>query len=566
MKKRLFSMAILIAMLSLIFGSVTAQSYSFSVPTATTELYINSDGTATIRYSYTFQNEPGAPPIEYIDVGLPTSEFSLDNVNASINGSSITSISYADPQYIPDAQGVTLALGTLAIPPGESGTVTLSIFNLTGLLYTADEPEDYASFLFMPNYFGSEYTKGSTNYTMYIFMPPGLGNNEPRYFPAEKWPGTDEPTEIGITDTGRIYYMWNSSEADTHSKYRFGGAFPKQYVPEGTLVAPPTFLEKLGAFIDNALNVVVPICFGSLFIIGPIGLGILGSKQQKKRKLKYLPPKVRIEGHGIKRGLTAVQAAILLEKPMDSIITMILFSTIRKGAAEVIKEDPLKIKVIEPLPKTLYPYEKNFLTAMKESRVTSQRRMLQNSMAKLVKAVKEKMKGFSYKETVAYYEDIVERAWKQVENADTPEVAMENFDKYMPWTMLDDENERRTREVFTPMRPVFMPIWWSRYRPSYRPTSTGTSTPSTGSSIRPFSGGRSSMPSLPGADFAAGLVLGTQSFATNTIGNLTSFTEKITNKTNPIPKPTSSGRSGGGGSSCACACAGCACACAGGGR
>ena len=565
MKKRIFSMALLIAMLSLVFGSVTAQSYSFSVPTATTELYINSDGTATIRYSYTFQNEPGAPSIEYVDVGLPTSEFSLDNVNASINGTSIASISYADPQYIPNAQGVTLALGSRSIPPGESGTVELSVFNLTGLLYVADEPENYASFVFMPNYFGSEYTNGKTNYTMYIFMPFGMENEEPRYFPAEKWPGTDEPTEIGVTDTGRIYYMWNSAEADAHSKYRFGGAFPEQYVPEGTLVAPPTFLEKLGAFIDTALDIAAPLCCGGLIVSGFIGMGILSSKQQKKRKLKYLPPKVRIEGHGIKRGLTAVHAAILLEKPMDSIITMILFSTIRKGAAEVVKEDPLKIKVIEPFPKNLYPYEKSFLLAMKETRVTSQRRMLQNSMTKLVKVVKGKMKGFSYKETVAYYEDIVERAWKQVEQAGTPEVAMENFDKYMPWTMLDDEYEGRTREVFTPMRPVFMPVWWSRYRPSYHPTSTGTSTPSVGPSRPTISGGRPSMPSVPGADFASGLVLGTQSFATNTIGNLTSFTEKITNKTNPIPVSSSSGRSGGGGG-CACACAGCACACAGGGR
>ena len=308
-----------------------------------------------------------------------------------------------------------------------------------------------------------------------------------------------------------------------------------------------------------------PICCGSLFILGPIGLGILSGKQQNKRKLKYLSPKVRIEGHGIKRGLTAVQAAVLLEKPMDSIITMILFSVIRKGAAEVVQEEPLKIKNIEPSPQSLYPYEVAFLEAMQESKVSAQRRLLQAAMVKLIKSVNEKMKGFSYKETVAYYTDIVNRAWSQVETAGTPDVAMENFDKYMPWTMLDDDYQEKTRDVFTTTRPVFMPIWWSRYRPSYRPTSTGTVKPSTRPTI---SGGKPSMPTLPGADFAAGLVMGAQGFATNTIGNLTSFTEKITNKTNPIPKPppSSGGRSGGGGSSCACACAGCACACAGGGR
>jgi len=29
------------------------------------------------------------------------------------------------------------------------------------------------------------------------------------------------------------------------------------------------------------------------------------------------PPKISIEGHGIKRGLTAVEAAILMEEPLD---------------------------------------------------------------------------------------------------------------------------------------------------------------------------------------------------------------------------------------------------------
>ena len=40
-------------------------------------------------------------------------------------------------------------------------------------------------------------------------------------------------------------------------------------------------------------------------------------------------------------------------------------------------------------------------------------------MVGLVKSVSQKMKGFSHKET-AYYEDIMRRAWEQVETAETP--------------------------------------------------------------------------------------------------------------------------------------------------
>jgi len=80
-----------------------------------------------------------------------------------------------------------------------------------------------------------------------------------------------------------------------------------------------------------------------------------------------------------------------------------------------------------------------------------------------------------------------------------------------------------------------------------------------------------SAPRLPGADFAASVVNGVQNVSASVIGNLSDFTSKITNKTNPPPVTSSSSSrayrsSGGCACACACACAGCACACAGGGR
>lgn len=569
--KRILLYAFLVLGIFTLFGGsteiVSADSYSFSVPTARTELYINTDGTATIRYTYVFENDASTQAIDYVDVGLPTSQFSLANVSASVNGKTVSSITYANPEYIFEGQGVTLELGSLSIQPGATGTVELTIFNIGGLLYQADEPEEYVSFLFMPNYFGSEFVNGKTNYEMILFLPPGLDSTEPIYFPAEKWPGNAEPDSIGYTDNGRVYYRWVSSDANLHSKYYFGGAFPASFVPESTIQQPPSASERFFAGLENFFESFGMLCCVGIFFGFPVILGIFQAKQTKKRKLKYLPPKVKIEGHGIKRGLTAVQAAILLEKPMDQIITMILFSVVRKGAAEVIEKDPLKVQVLPTAEESLYPYEKNFLEAMQETSKTKQRSLLQDMALKLIKSVNEKMKGFSYKETVAYYEDIVSRAWTQVESSGTPDVAMENYDKYMGWTMLDDEFETRTRNVFVGPRPIIMPMWWSRYDPVYRSSPSVGKTPSSGGLKI---GGQQSLPSLPGADFAAGVVMGAQNFASNTIGDLTSFTEKITNKTNPLPKPTYSGgrSSGGGGSSCACACAcaGCACACAGGGR
>ena len=162
----------------------------------------------------------------------------------------------------------------------------------------------------------------------------------------------------------------------------------------------------------------------------------------------------------------------------------------------------------------------------------------------------------------------MERAWKQIEAADSPEIKSEMYDEALEWTMLDKDFDNRTRDVFR-TGPVFVPMWWGRYDPSYsRPAGSASKPFAIPTSSTPGKSLTSSMPQLPGADFAASMVTGVQGFSDKVIGNLNDFTGKVTKVTNPPPKPTSSGRSssGGSGCACACACAGCACACAGGGR
>jgi hypothetical protein len=183
------------------------------------------------------------------------------------------------------------------------------------------------------------------------------------------------------------------------------------------------------------------------------------------------------------------------------------------------------------------------------------------------------MKGFSRKETIAYYRDIVQRAWIQVETAGTPEVKSEKFDQNLEWTMLDKDYDDRTRRVFD-TGPVYVPVWWPRYDPSFgRTVSSAPSMPSTPAAPGGGAGsGGLTMPTLPGSTFAGSIVGGVQNFSSKVVGNISEFTGTITNKTNPVPVSTSTRSGGGGGRSggcacaCACACAGCACACAGGGR
>jgi len=544
---------------------IYAQDYSFELPEAEINVYMESDGSITIEYFYLFRNAPGAHPIDYVDVGMPgSSKYSISNITATINDIPVTSI--GDSEYV---DGVELYLGANAIPAGGSGIVYMRAEQVRDVFYYAssDQEEDYASIQFMPNYFDASFSSGSTQMTVNLILPPGAVDGEAVWYTPSDWPGDETPASE-IDREGRIVYQWSSPDAKPSGKYRFGAAFPAQLLPPDTLRK-----EQTVTFNPSELfSVIIPfVCCG-----GFIGLFVLvfylSLKSAKKRSLKYLPPKIAIEGHGIKRGLTSVEAAVLMEQPMDKILTMILFSVLRKGAAQVTSRDPLEIKIEEKLPEDMREYEVNFLFAFKEQK-TARRTKLQDMMVSLVKSVSAKMKGFSRKETIAYYEEIIKKAWAQVEEADTPEVRAERYSEAVDWTMLDRDYDQRTRRTFG-TGPVFMPHWWWRADPSIGRTSTA-GVPSARTSMP--SGGKSTtltLPSLPGSNAAASVVNTVSAFSAGAVGNLASFTSGVTSKTNPPPKPTSStfrssgGRSSGGGSSCACACAcaGCACACAGGGR
>jgi hypothetical protein len=545
-------------------GQAVAQTYSFSLPELFVDVYWNDDGTSSIDYLFVLANDSNASPIDFVDVGIPTSDYDLNSVAAYVDGVEVTDIERS-PYVVP---GVAVGLGGLSIQPGDSGELRVFIARVRDVLYEDDQDAQYLSAVFGASYFDSAFVNGSTDMTVRFHFPPGVQPEEPRWHPAGSgWP--EEPN-TGIDAEGRVTYEWRNQNANGYTQYFFGASFPIQYVPAGAIVKEPppssgqtTTTSPLACLGPGLLPLV---CFGG--ILAFIVWGVISSK---RRKLKYLPPKISIEGHGIKRGLTAVEASILMEQPMDKVLTMILFGVIKKNAARVLKRDPLDVEVVTPFPGELHPYETDFLEAFQEKGGDSRRKALQKTMVALVKSVGEKMKGFSRKETLDYYREITTRAWTQVEAAATPEVKGQVFDENMEWTMLDKDYDDRTREVFR-QGPVIVPIWWPRYDPSFGGAVSGgagktlATTPSTGRSTP-------SLPHLPGADFAASMVTGVQSFSSKVVGNISDFTSSITNITNPPPKPPASssgrsygGRSGGSSCACACACAGCACACAGGGR
>jgi hypothetical protein len=551
MRRPLLVLAVTALAIALVVAPASAQTYSFQVPEETVDVYLEADGTMRLVYRILFANDPGASPIDFVDVGLPTGEFDLSSVRAWIDGQPISSIE-TSPYVTP---GIALGLGGAAIPAGRAGEVIVEIPRVDQVLYAGDD-EGYASAKFSPSWFDGQFAHGVTDLTVTFHLPPGVQPDEPRWHaPAGGWP--DSPPATGFDEEGRIVYSWRDTSANAHTQFTFGASFPSAYVPQETLQEPVSgAFAALVAGVSSFVAGVAGCSFPLVPILIFVGLIFFA---RRRARLAYLPPKIAVEGHGIKRGLTAVEAAVLLQTGLDKVLTMILFGVVRKGGARVVQPEPLKIEAL-PAPTTeLRAYETAFVQAAVEPDLRLRQKAFSDLMVDLVRSVQTKMKGFSTGETREYYRSIMRKAWAEVEAAGTPEVRSERYSEGLEWLMLDGDFNDRTRRSFT-TGPVYLPGWWSNYSPA-RP---GTHLVS-GSSAK--GAGAISLPHLPGADFAASMAGSIQNSAGALVGNVTAFTQGVAKTTNPPPVTRSySGSRGGGGCACACACAGCACACAGGGR
>ena len=343
---------------------------------------------------------------------------------------------YVDP-------GVAVEFGAQAIRPGDTGTLHLEA-TVRNMIYQDTDDTEYASLQFAPTYYDSDYVYGDTRLEVNFAFPPGVGSEDPRYHEQEF-------TEARVED-GRVIYTWVREDASPSREYRYGASFPKAVLAEGVVQAAPAFNIDFTACCNS------PLIWIALFGGGWALLAALGARSQKKRKMQYLPPSLAVEGTGIKRGLTAVEAAVLLEAPLNKVVTMILFGLVKKGVVAVESEKPLKLRVLreESPDLKLWYYERRFVKAVEEDGRLDES-ALRDMIIDLIGDVNKKLTGFARNDTKAYYKDIAARAWNQVEAADTPEVLGKRWSEGLEWTMLQDDWDDRTRDVFRD-RPVVLAL------------------------------------------------------------------------------------------------------------
>jgi hypothetical protein len=548
MVRKIFLLLLAVIVIPLI---ATGQDYSFSVDKNYSALYINSDGTCTINYEIKFTCDENAHSIDIVDIGMPNDYYDLESASAKIDNTSLTNIKHSEYVH----PGIEVHLGSKTISPGESGTLLFAV-NVRNMIFPDTKDSEYVSVVFSPTWYGGQFTHGTTELSLYIVFPPGVKSDEPKYHKVEF-------TEAGVDSAGRVWYNFHISDASPSRQYTFGVSFPREYIPDDAVVTETPQKAKrfsLGRIIGLLIGRLAGSC--PCLIIGFfIFIAVISAINASKRKMKYLPPALSVEGVGVKRGLTAVESSILLELPLNKIATMILFGLIKKRVVKVKKKDPLRLEILEREKgkSELHKYEKEFLNAIsKEGKVMDTK--LRATFVGLIESVNKKTKGFSRKKTREYYRGILNRAWTEIRVADSPQLGSEALDRNLEWLMMDENYQDKMNDTFKD-RTIIAPIWWGYYNPGFAGPAA---------SAGPVSGVKPpavSMPSLPGANFANSIVSGVEGFANKIVSSVTGLQTAVTRVTNPVPvSKSSSWSSSGGGCACACACAGCACACAGGGR
>ncbi|MDF1513349.1 MAG: hypothetical protein P1S60_06025 [Anaerolineae bacterium] len=623
MKRRLSLLALsLIAFLFLPASTpAAAQSYSFAVPLLKMQVYVQPDASVKIIYDITFDNY--GSPIDIVDIGTPHSNYDLNNMRASINGVNLDRIYKSEFIDV----GVEIHLGGQAIPTGQSGILHFE-FTMPDMVYQDTTHKENASLQITPTWFDANSVQGSSSIQLAIHMIEGVEAESVVY---QKVPFTEK-----VLFEGHVVALWQWDNVPVTGPRLVGISFQQDGMDR---VVKMTLLDLTKKWLVDNPNVRVLLGIGLvvlftftffrftggtgctvfgiftaiiilIFVYSPlsvllaipifIGLAIYNETTLKnKRKKDYLPAVANVEGGGIKRGLTAPEAAVLIEMPLNKVLTLVIFGLLEKQLVKHVKDDPLVVEVAEAFQTwhnpgnrksiklrrdirrkqaqsagtVIHAYEHYFLDELeRKAGKAVQTINFSKPMERLITLTSRKMKGFDLSDTQDYYRRIIDKAMEQASSLGEIEQRQQYLDKYLPWIMMNDNYPT----VLTYGGYNYWPIWARRTYTSRAlqagPTgrSTGTSTggrTTFGDVAASFSGWtESTMGGL-----AATIMPGSMNLPT-TRGGLVDLSgvDRVTGDVfEALSKASSSsGKGRSGGSSCACACAGCACACAcaGGGR
>jgi hypothetical protein len=514
-------------------GVAIAQERIYHINQEGVKIWINKNGTIDLFYNISITLSSG-PNINYVLIGQPNHDFTMGQAEDQYEHILTTSDASSGNEY-----RVRVNLYT-PLSAGQTIWFTL-MTNVAHMIWEDTLNPGNVGMMFNATW----WTEASVlDLRILVVLPLGITeemvqNGTVKTLERAPWNGTQP-------EDGEVAIYWERQNLLPDERFGVGVSFPKQYVQYYD--TQPTGLV---AFFQRYGTVFLAFVFVT-FMVGGVIIFV--------RKKSYLLPKISMETLGIRRGLTAVEASYLLEMQPTKIVTEILYSLLQKRAIWVESTNPsLKLKIMQPFQDKhgtsetpLRYYEMDFLKALKEDGTLEEEKLAHTIMF-LRDAVEQKMRGYCRRDTIDYYTKIVAKAWEQVQQAGTSELASKTYDEQLLWLLLDQNVQSRTETAFRDRAFEPSPFWlwyWYGYQhynphPTYKPN---VEIPA--QSAKP--------PTIPGADFANNIAAAVEKTSNNIVVNL----EKFANAIIPMPQAQASSEPARHEASCVCACASCACVCA----
>ena len=607
-------------------------NYRFRVPVMQSKVVVEKDGGIDLTYRILFQNTGMGQPIDIVDVGLPHADYDIGTMHAALylpvdGGPGLATLvkdleggvyeMYRHPlttirpsTYIDIGVEVPIP-SPLHIPPGGYGVFEFEA-RMPNMVYSDTTDETMASMQFTPTWFDPAAVVGPTRLQLAIVLPEGVSPDQVRYH--------DVPYQsLGSSgDRTVAYWEWQTSLTGPHL---VGISFPRTAVSH---VIEVTKWQLLGMWWEKRTDVrgLVGLAMLLLFSIfyfrftgmtgcvvwglflggftlwwmksptahlyavfaWPFLLGLMEWTLRRRRE-HYLPPILHVEGGGIKRGLTAPEAAVVLERPLNDVLALVILGLLKKGLVRRTGPGLLDLRIDPDVDaptreerlaraaaagKVIHDYEQPFLKAIRDAKggdlLASD---FKDALTALIESAVKRMEGFDLNETRAYYRHIVSRAWTEAKSLGQlpPERREAVLDRNLGWLLLDGDWQEQWDSHST--LKGYHPSWWYMSTPGH-----GSSVPTGGSAPTSPLGGHTPRGSDVAASFAGwfenqagGLAdaLGPSAAVVSSGKSGVIDLSGVDTVTGEVFSAMASG-SGGGGGGCACAGCACACACAGGGR
>ncbi len=587
---------------------VWSQDYLFSVPEMLLDVTVNPDSSIGMEYTIQFTCSPAGHAIEYVDVGLPDRDYDIGNMSAWVIAADGQRYECSGIGKSPEVSiGVEVPMGAGTIQPGRSGTFHFTC-TMPDRVYQDTTNKDLASLRITPTWFGSQYVEGTTELGIAIYLPKDIK-------PEEVLHQGTAFTGKATSDTHTIV-TWLMPGVTIDQEHMVGVSFPKRGMSKVVKQSKLDILLKW--WNDNPgtrmfIGVILFVLFGIMWFRASQGTGVscflmllglfgflwvtspvlellaipllplvwyFSEKALKRKRGKYLPAIASVEGGGVKRGLTAPEAAVILEMPLNKVLVLALFGLLKKGIAEQVSADPLTLrlkpeydvekrgarrKVAADNGTVIHGYEQGFIEAlMKAGAAPVADIKFGPAIKEMIERTVKRMKGFDLERTRSYYQYVVTRAWTDAEALGEIEQRTEKTDGDLLWLMLaPDYNDR-------------FDTWHHRGYHYHPPWGRTTVMPSGGGGGMPAPSGQAGRTSF--GDVAASFSGWTENVTSGLASSMDPLSvglskegvfnlagaDKVT--MDVLKSMAESSGSGGGGGGCACAGCACACACAGGGR